>query len=170
MDMDEFLAARQASMVECQRLDDLVKKYKKQIPNITACWDKSIRSIDANDIDSKILSGGMAIFDCDMKTLWSGLYQPSIYEGSTIWDDVHNSSNIAKVIENWGKNVPLSPIFLIPHPIFQNGLVADGKHRLTVSRAISATDTPFMVSFKDVAWAKECFPGASIICTKDPQE
>jgi hypothetical protein len=168
MDENEFLAEREESMRERQRIDALVEKYKNQFPNINACWDTSIQSIGHNNIREDIVLGGMAIFDCDMNTLWNGLYDPSIYAGSTIWSKEHDSDKIARVIENWEKSVPLSPIFLVNHETYRKGLVADGKHRLTVSHAISATDMPFMVSVKDVAWAKKCFPSATIICTTGP--
>ncbi|MDV6343024.1 hypothetical protein [Nitrosomonas sp. Is37] len=57
-------------------------------------------------------------------------------------------------------NTALSPIFLVKHLNCDLGLVADGKHRLTVSRVIGAGEVPFMVEVTNDSWASRAFPSA----------
>jgi hypothetical protein len=59
--------------------------------------------------------------------------------------------------------MPLSPLFLVKHGTKDLGLVSDGKHRLTVSRAIGALQVPFMVGSADKGWVEKAFPGAILI-------
>ena len=96
-----------------------------------------------------------------MDELWTGLYKPDVYDADTLWADDHDSAKIARVIDAWSKGTALSPIFLIKNTNDDRGLVADGKHRLTVSRAIGALEVPFMVQTTKSAWVSLAFPFAS---------
>ena len=163
MEIEKFLAEREREQEEYARLDELVTRYKKDMPDIVPKWDTSPASISFNDINEDIRTSGLRIYMCEMKELWNGLYQPSIYEACTLWKTVHDSTKIAKVIDTWSKGEPLSPIFLVKHQMLGQGLVADGKHRLTVSRAIHASEVPFMVEATNAAWVSRAFPSAIYI-------
>lgn len=160
MNIETFLAEREQKRRECDHLRKLVAKYKKEMPHIVAMWDTSPASIKFNDINESITSYGLCIYSCKLEDLWAGLYKPSVYEASTLWTLAHDSTKIAKVINAWVNETPLSPIFLVRHLNMDQGLVADGKHRLTVSRAIGATEVPFMTEAKDDLWVMIAFPSA----------
>lgn len=163
MEIKKFLAERERAQEECARLDKLVSRYKKDMQDIVPKWDTSPASIPFNDINEVIRASGLHIYMCEMKELWNGLYKPSVYEASTLWKTVHDSKKIAKIIDAWSKFEPLSPIFLVKHQTLDQGLVADGKHRLTVSRAIHASGVPFMVEATNAAWVSRAFPSAIYI-------
>ena len=166
--IEGFLAERERAREECARLDELVSIYKKEMPDIVPKWDTSPASISFNDISEDIKASGLSIYVCKMEELWGGLYEPSIYEANTIWKKVHDSAKIARVIDAWSKSEPLSPLFLVKHLNFDQGLVADGKHRLTVSRAIHASEVPFMVEATKAAWIFRAFPTALCIHQAQP--
>ena len=98
-----------------------------------------------------------------MDELWAGLFKPSVYDADTLWSSDHDSAKIAKVIDAWFKGTALSPIFLVKHGIYDQGLVADGKHRLTVSRTIEALEVPFMAQTSTAEWIARAFPKAICI-------
>lgn len=163
MDIKTFLEERKRKQEECARLDELISTYKKEMPDIVPNWDVSLASISFNNINQNIVSSGLNIYCCSMEELWAGLYKPHIYEANTLWKDFHDSAKIAKVIEAWSKCESLSPIFLVKHATIDKGLVADGKHRLTVSRAIYATKVPFMVEATNATWVSRAFPAAILV-------
>lgn len=168
VDIERFLAERERAREECVRLDELVSRYKKEMPDLVPKWDTSPASISFNDINADITASGPNIYICKMEELWAGLYEPSIYEANTLWKKVHDSAKIATVIDAWSKGEPLSPIFLVKHLSLDQGLVADGKHRLTVSRAIHASEVPFMVEATNAAWVSRAFPSALCIHQAQP--
>jgi len=131
------------------------------MPDIGAHWDKTEVSIQFNDIRKDIVSAGLHIYSCSLEEMWSGLYKPSVYEANTLWSRSHDSGKIAKVIDAWVQERALSPIFLVKHLKLDLGLVADGKHRLTVSHAIEASEVPFMVESTNESWVCRAFPSAS---------
>jgi len=145
------------------RVDALVAKYRKNMPQITAQWDTSSSAVDHNFIDSNSLNSGYSFYSCSMDELWQGIYKPAIYDANTLWSRVHDRCKIAKVIEAWESGKPLSPIFLAQRGATVFAVVNDGKHRLTVSRAIKAVDMPFMVLGVGPAWISKAFPGAKRI-------
>ena len=140
-------------------MDTLIKKYKKNLPKIEACWDLSDEAIDHNDINSDIKKRGLIIYSCRLDCLFKGIYRPQIYYANTLWRK-HNNTKIAKVIYAWEQKKNLSPIFFVKHGKEDLALVADGKHRLTVSAAIAAQEIYFMVSRTDTIWVEKAFPNA----------
>jgi hypothetical protein len=159
-DVEEFMADRKRMAEEMARVDALVSRFKKNMPAIEARWDTTERSIQFNDINEEIVSAGLNIYTCSGKALWAGIFEPAIYDANTLWSRKHDASKIAKVIDAWEAEMPLSPIFLVKHGALDLGLVADGKHRLTVSRAIGAKETPFMVEKTAEAWVGTAIPSA----------
>lgn len=149
-------------------MDELASRYKKEMPEIVAKWDTSPASASFNDINEGIAASGLSIYVCTMEEFWAGLYEPSIYEANTLWKKVHDSAKIARVIDAWFKGESLSPIFLVKHLDLDQGLVADGKHRLTVSRAIHVSNVPFMVEATNAAWVSRAFPSALCIHQAQP--
>lgn len=73
----------------------------------------------------------------------------------------HDNAKIANIIQAWENNENLSPIFLIKHGRENLGLVADGKHRLTLCAVIAAQEVYFMVSYNDVIWVEQASPCAT---------
>ena len=168
VDIERFLVERERAREECERLDELVLRYKKEIPDIAPKWDISTASIFFNDINEDIITSGLNIYICKMEELWAGLYEPSIYEASSLWKKTHDSTKIARIIDAWSKGQPLPPIFLVKHLSLDQGLVADGKHRLTVSRAIHSSEVPFMVKATNAEWVSNTFPCALCIQQAQP--
>lgn len=158
----DFLEEREQVMKEWAHLKDLICKYKAQLPEIVAVWDQTPESIKFNDIEA---AEAAHVYCATMADLWSGIYRPDVYDADTLWSEEHDSNKIAKVIEAWENKIPLSPIYLVRHGVKNLALVADGKHRLTVSRAINAGNVCFMVLAKDSAWVSEAFPNAKPLMT-----
>lgn len=162
-DVAAFMEERRRDHEERLRVEALVKKYRKTMPQITAQWDTSATAVDYNYIHADYLKDGVSLYSCSMDELWSGIYEPAIYDSNTLWSRVHDRSKIAKVIEAWESGKPLSPIFIAQRGATAFAVVNDGKHRLTVSRAIQATEMPFMVLGDGPAWVSKAFPGAKRI-------
>jgi hypothetical protein len=145
---------------ERKRLEALTARYRAELPNIQPQWDLRLEAVQYNDINEAILASGMSVYRCSMNDLWSGIYDPSVYEANTIWRPLHAEHKIIRVIEAWEMGVSLSPLFLVKHGTLNLGLVADGKHRLTVCRAIRALEVPFMVGSADEEWVERAIPGS----------
>jgi hypothetical protein len=167
---DLFLNQRKLVIDEVLRYSELAQRYRNEMPIIQVNWDLTPGSVRHNNIDSSIISNGITIYNCSNDALWDGLFEPSPYGGDTIWSKKHGHSEwkIARVIEAWERGQSLSPLFLMGHQRLRLGLVCDGKHRLTVSRAINAENVPFMVSSLDRAWVETAIPGAVQICQIAP--
>ena len=159
-DFAVFLDEMERKTMENRRVYELVSRYQADMPTISAQWDLSLDAVRFNDISQEILADGISVYSCDMETLCRGLFDPSVYDAKTIWGPYHSKCKIAKVIEAWEKEKPLSPLFLVKHGTKDLGLVADGKHRLTVSRAIGAMQVPFMVCSANRDWVRTAFPDA----------
>lgn len=167
-DLEKILSDRTSAQERCVHTQHLVKKYKKQLPNMAPSWDTDLASISFNDICTSITSSGLSIYNCSMDELWAGLFDPSVYEAKTLWKNIHDPGKIAGVIDAWVNGTALSPIFLVKHEVHDQGLVADGKHRLTVSRAIGAIEVPFMVETAKAAWVSRALPSAICIHKTEP--
>lgn len=163
-EIDAFIAERKRAAEESVQIGDLVQKYESDLPEISAFWDTGETSVQFNNIDKRITENGVAIYTCAAGDLWNGLFEPEIYDTNTLWDrDLHNKRKIAKVIDAWNQRQALSPLFLVEHGGDLNlGLVADGKHRLTVARAIESAMIPFMVEEENSQWVRLAFPTAVI--------
>ncbi len=161
--IENFLAEQARAREKFAKSQELIQKYKNQMPDLTHSWDISPNSISFNDVCRCIRLSGLNIYCCPMDELWAGLFKPSVYEAETLWENDHDPGKIAGVIDAWANGVSLSPIFLVKHPDYEQGLVADGKHRLTVSRATSAKVIPFMVETNKAAWVFHAFPLATCI-------
>lgn len=162
-DVAAFMEERRRDNEERLRVEALVEKYQQNMPQITAQWDRSASAVDHNDIHADYLKDGVSIYACSMSDLWQGIFEPAIYDANTLWSDDHEPRKIAKVIEAWESGQVLSPILLAKHLSKNLAVVPDGKHRLTVSRAIEAVDMLFMVLGDDPAWVSKAFPGAKRI-------
>lgn len=171
-EIDAFNAERRRFEEESRRVEALILKYEADFPIISGFWDTSEASIPFNDIDQKFVDKGLSIYTCDAAELWEGLYEPEIYDADTLWNgDLHDKRKIAKVIDAWNQRQALSPIFLVKHGGEHNlGLVADGKHRLTVSRAIESDVIPFMVQTENSDWVKLAFPNAIVVRQTDSRD
>ena len=165
LDLEKFLREREEILKENRRIDELVEHYKRDMPDITPIWDLSEFAISFNDIDKAITDSGVCMYEAPFHDVWNGIYEPDIYSGKTLWNpDLHDNDKIAKVIEAWEKEIPLSPIFLIKHGTLGCGLVADGKHRLTVSHYLEYSQKlPFFVQISSSSWVKNAIPSAKKI-------
>lgn len=140
---------------------DLIQRYKMRMPSIIAKWDLSQDSIQHNEMPEGVEAEEMVIFDCDMEGFLRGLLFPSDFEPCTLWTSLHWEDNIAKVIHDWERQRKLSPVVIIKtEDNDDRAFVSDGKHRLTVARAIGATTIPFMVGERYTSWAEKTFPSA----------
>ena len=148
---------------ERKHLATLAARYRADLPKIQAQWDLTPGAERHNDIDKTVLAHGMSIYRCCMDDLWRGIYHPNCYDANTIWKPLHAEHKIIRIIEAWETGVTLSPLFLVKHAKLDLALVSDGKHRLTVCRAISALEVPFMVDSTDKKWVEKAIPGASQI-------
>ena len=128
-------------------MDDFVEKYKSRTPFVIPVWEMSEKSIRHNDICGETLDSGMNLYTAPFDSVWSGIYEPSIYDSGTLWENIHDSRKIARVINHWKNGQALAPIFLIKHGSKNLALVADGKHRLTVARYMGCDQIPFMVEW-----------------------
>ena len=160
IDLASFAEEMSYAENERKRLKELSARYRAELPSIQALWDLTPEAVQYNDINKEILAGGMSLYNCSMNDLWRGFYDPKVYEGHTIWRPLHAQSKIVRVIEAWETGVSLSPLFLVKHGKLNLGLVADGKHRLTVCHAIGAVDVPFMVGSADAEWVEKAIPGS----------
>lgn len=169
IDPASFIQEMSRAENERKRLEALATRYRAGLPTITAHWDLRPESVQHNDINKKILAGGMLIYRCSMDDLWNGLFDPHVYEANTIWDASHAEHKIVRVIEAWEEGASLSPLFLARHGELDLGLVADGKHRLTVCRAIHALEVPFMVASAEAIWVEKTIPRAERIDHRAPE-
>jgi len=160
-DLSEFIANRERLAQELRHMNALVKKYKKQTPTVTPIWDLSESSIAHNNICTETIESGLILFIAPFADVWSGIYEPSIYDRETLWKKIHDNTKIARIIEHWNNNQKLSPIFLVKHGRKELGLVADGKHRLTVARYMDCDYMPFMVPSSDSGWVSVAIPSAT---------
>ncbi|CAD5264508.1 MULTISPECIES: hypothetical protein [Halomonadaceae] len=158
--IDNPLEARARAIEAGKPIDELVKTYKENTPLVLPLWDETKRSIEFNNINSSIVEAGIDIYTAPFTDLWNGIYQPDIYDKETLWECVHDERKIAKVIKAWSCRIPLSPIFLVKHGLCSKGVVADGKHRLTVARYMGCESIPFMVSSSSSDWLEIAIPSA----------
>lgn len=163
LDIEEFLKLRSQLSDESRRMEDLVIAYKDTTPNVTPSWDLTPNSFQFNDICPEILTSGMEIYLAPTGDVWSGIFEPAIYEKDTLWKSCHDSKKIARVIKSWANNMPLSPLFFVKHEIKDMALVADGKHRLTVARYMGCKEIPFMVQSNKSSWVEIAIPTAKKI-------
>lgn len=157
----DFLEHRALLAEECGRLRGLVERYKSNIPKIAPVWDITDDAVQFNDICGE--GSAFNLYEDSMANLWNGIFQPQVYEANTIWSDDHDSKKIAQVLDCWENQMPLSPIFLVRHGTKDLALVADGKHRLTVSRVLKSTIMYFIVKDDQSSWVASAFPHASFI-------
>lgn len=146
--------------MDCQQLDTLVKQFKQHTPHVQPIWDLTINSVAQNDICSEIVKSGLIILSAPFDDVWAGIYEPSIYDSDTLWHQCHDRNKIAMVIDHWARGDALSPIFLVKHGREDLGLVADGKHRLTVARYMGCNSLPFIVSIPNSQWVMQAIPSA----------
>lgn len=155
------LFTTQQLMLETKWLNALVKQYKKQTPIVTPKWDTSTTSTKQNDICETIIASGLILYVAPFEDVWSGIFDPAVYDKDTLWKKSHDNRKIARVINHWQNNRALSPIFLVKHGSKSLGLVADGKHRLTVARYMCSESMPFMVPVCSCQWVSVAIPTAT---------
>ena len=83
LDIEEFLKLRSQLSDESRRMEDLVIAYKDTTPNVTPSWDLTPNSFQFNDICPEILTSGMEIYLAPTGDVWSGIFEPAIYEKNT---------------------------------------------------------------------------------------
>ncbi|EOY4911322.1 hypothetical protein J4H56_18240 [Vibrio alginolyticus] len=148
-----------------QQEQELVKAYKNKDVIVSPTWDTSANCLAFNDISQELIQAGIYLYEAPISEVFAGIYEPSIYEGHTLWHDLHCNTKIAKVIDNWVNGCPLSPPFFVKHLGLDLALVADGKHRLTVSHAMLSSNTiiPFLVPANAVNWITQAMPNATFV-------
>ena len=115
VDLAAFMEERRLMSEERLRVDALVAKYRKNLPEITAQWDTSAHAVDHNDIHADCLKVGFSLYSCSMADLWQGIFEPAIYDENCLLSDDHEPRKIAKVIDAWASGQALNPIFLAKH-------------------------------------------------------
>ena len=166
--MDKFLEEREEMLVKYKHIDYLLKKHKNNFPNdISPIWDLSPYSINHNNFKQSLIDSGLSIYVAKFSDFWSGLVNPNAYSKDTLWDNnSHNDWKIAQVIEHWENKEKLSPIYLVKHGSKNLAVVADGKHRLTVSHYCldgSNESFPFLVETDNCEWLHQAIPTAKKI-------
>ncbi|EGQ8444201.1 hypothetical protein GTW15_14600 [Vibrio cholerae] len=149
-----------------QQEQELITAYKNNRVIVSPTWDTSDNCLAFNDISRDLIQAGIYLYEAKISEVFAGIYKSSIYEGHTLWDTMHSNTKIAKVIDNWVNGCPLSPPFFVKHLRLDLALVADGKHRLTVSHAmLSSTNTiiPFLVPADAVNWITQAMPNATFV-------
>ncbi|WP_145994213.1 hypothetical protein [Pseudomonas sp. QC2] len=150
VDAVKRLEARRVAVDKFLEGERLVSDYKENTPVVDPLWDTGDGFLCYNDLDDEMVSSGLTLFVAPFEDVWGGLYDPSVYEGNTLWENSHDSKKIARVISHWLHNKSLSPMFLLKHSSKNAWLVADGKHRLTVAHYMNFKgDTPFLVKTED---------------------
>lgn len=162
LDIEAFLAEREARRQRRLDAQELIERLQAHTPHVQPLWDKSPGSVRFNDVNDDLLAEGMVLYVAGMTDVWNGLFKPSIYDANTLWGDLHCSRKIALVINSWETGQPLSPIVLVKHGTENLGLVADGKHRLTVARYMACNELPFMVPKSQSSWVQDAVPNAVV--------
>jgi hypothetical protein len=62
LDFEKFVNERNKVREELERMDELVKAYKRVTPKVAPIWDTASSSIQFNDISHEILEIGMDIY------------------------------------------------------------------------------------------------------------
>ncbi len=88
-DVEDFLIERAKAIEESERIQKLVKAYKKVTPIVIPVWDTTPDSIQFNDISPEILESGINIYTAPFDDVWTGIYEPGVYDRSTLWKDIH---------------------------------------------------------------------------------
>ncbi len=160
LDIKKIFSEKEEVIKEINRLDKLVRIYRKETPQVNPLWDTTV---DFNDINSSIIESGIEIYTAPFKDVWEGIYKPEIYDKDTLWDNIHDKRKVAKIIELWGAKKSLSPLFFVKHGKLSKALVADGKHRFTVARYMDCKKIPFMVQSNTSNWLLDAIPSAKKI-------
>jgi len=157
-----------------RRLDDawrkssedrvLVARMKLAPLPARAVWDVTAAAIRHIDITDEIVTSGVLIFRGSTKSVVAGLCDAAAYERNTLWNDCHDDVKTARVIDAWSRGVALSPPFLVRHGTADCALVSDGRHRLTVARAIGAPELAFIVPARSSEWIALAFPSVQLLC------
>src|SRR5262249_10483107 len=122
-------------------------------------WDETLAAISHNDIEPRIIASGIVICRAPMQSVVANLFDAAAYEGRTLWSDIHNEIKIARVIDAWTRGVTLSPPFFVELEAADFEAVGDGRHRLTVARAVGAAELPFMVPATSADWVMSAVQG-----------
>ncbi|MCR8961174.1 hypothetical protein M0765_026620 [Variovorax sp. S2] len=159
-----FLDDQQRQVDARKKLDQLVKKYRRHTPQVNPTWDCSVESIAMCDIDASWIDSGVAVFRAPFCDVWNLLYEPAVYDGSTLWNkEDHTLDKIVRVIQHWERSEGLAPMLLSVRASSRLGLVIDGKHRLTVAHRMTCAEIPFMVPLKESDWILRALPSVTSV-------
>ncbi len=164
-----FIESRKKLIEESNERQALVQKYRKNTPKITPQWNTQPEALIHNNIDEKEIDLGLTLYLAPFKDVWNGIYKPSIYDKKTLWKKVHEQWKIARVIDNWLHNIPLTPIIMIKHGTKDMGLILDGNHRFTVARYMDCENIPFWVQTGKDSWVSIAIPSAAKIGQIEPR-
>ena len=165
--LETILSEQEARRQIYFREQELIKGFRSNTPLVCPLWDKSKAAVEINDISDEIKTAGLLLYSAPFVDVWQGLYEPFVYDGDTLWNSSHDNRKVARVIEAWQNKRPLSPPFFVKHPIKPMGLIADGKHRLTVAKYMAELEPvyftaalPFWVKNDEVEWVTKSIPKA----------
>lgn len=159
-DVVAFLEIQEMKRRRFLEEQELLDQLQTNTPMVRPIWDKSPASVQFNHINPDILKDGLLLYSASLEDVWKRLYKPNIYDADTLWTDIHCKRKIALVISAWESKKPLSPPFFVKHGSESLGLVADGKHRLTVARYMSAQELPFLIPKSESEWVRLAIPNA----------
>ncbi len=77
-----FLEEMKREMNQHKHIDELVSRYRVDMPIISAVWDLTKDAASFNNISEEILADGVSVYSCEMDSLWRGLFDPSIYDAN----------------------------------------------------------------------------------------
>lgn len=142
--------------------EDYINKPKEDFIGLEPKWHMELGNIDLNrqpdSLIEKYTSNGYHIY----KSSWDDLYNalnPSyedLYKSTELWTDEQDKYKIARIIENWEKQMELIPPMLIDNGY--NQLVpADGKHRMKVASIFNQDEMTFILFDIDLPKINEYF-------------
>lgn len=154
----KFFQDRKIAEEKCKKINDLIDLYKSKTPTVIPRWDLTEDAMKHINICNKLFSSGLALYKASINDIWCYINDASLFEGNTLWSNRHDNAKIANVIYFWENSKELTPIFLMKHLTRDLLLVADGKHRLTVTRYMNSVDVYFYLELKNCKWLSDLIP------------
>lgn len=155
-----------------QELRVLKARYMTELPDIQAVWDFTTEAAEHNDPNYQTKSYEYILYKADFSEVWDLIYRNDAWESDTLWragpPPSHDTTKIIRVIHNWENGVALSPIIFLLHQGLLRPL--DGNHRLTVARAINASDIYFYIAASDSEWVSSEILSASEVLRLPPSD
>jgi hypothetical protein len=163
-EIEKFLKDRENTQLENLRVKKLINRYKSSGIIVTPCWNRCLEAQSFNDTCTELTSNGVLLYEDSTDDIFKKIDLANIFEANTLWcDRTHCLRKISKIIEFWENEEDLAPPFFIRKEGGSNIdsiLLQDGKHRVTVARAMNAKTIPFFIKKEDKTWIETILPNA----------